>query len=924
MNRTMGSLPNIFSAPIFLGMVACCLLFSAAMAGETGPWAIAAAGGVHAAGIVPAVAAPKAGPWEPVQLDLKAEATAQYQALVVQIANRAWFERDHVAARVADRQALILNGDRDPLDVVLRRTRALLADVKASGPRYDLSAAEAALGAAEARAQGLPAGKIAPVSPADMMLPYSGRAVWAPVTPPLPAGPRYELFLEVCAIRRQIALANPLLDFDQLVFIKRIRQPHMGHMCTYPGGDDKGPKDAGGGIFVLRDPFGSRPKLRSILADAANRPNQPQGLNLARPTICSFDLSYDARTILFAGCVPPSAEPVPPWFRFGRDGWIGHWSLFRVNVDGSGFTRMTDSPFNDFDPCFLPDGRVAFMSERRGGLGRCHGQAFPTYTLHSMNADGGDITCLSFHETNEWNPSVDLDGKIIYTRWDYVDREPDIAHHMWTCLPDGRDPRSFHGNYPVAKGRREMPGQSRFGSRPFGEWNCRAIPGRPGIYIATASGHHGPVTWGSLVLIDTNREDDGDQSQIRRVTPEAPFPEAEQDVPKNRDYGWAWPLSERFFLCAYDSEFSGREELDFDIFRGGKTDTTKFFELCGRVKVNYGICLVDVYGNKELIYRDPAMSSFCVMPLRARARPPVIPSQTAAAAKSSAGPAATRPATVAVMNVYESDFAWPAGTSIKALRLVQVLPKTTPRANQPRIGMGSQNSARAVLGTVPVESDGSAYFEAPTGKQFYLQALDERGLAVQSMRSGTYLQPGEQMTCLGCHERKGAGQAPRQTSVALRRPPSKIATDADGSNPFSYVRLVQPVLDRHCVACHAQKKAIDLSGAQPQQSPDPKRRSMEAFTQSYVNLAPKYGFWFDSVIGCSTGPRGGSRTAAGKFGASASPLLSLLDKGHHGVKLPPEDLHRLTLWLDCNSDFLGAYHNVEAQLRGEIVRPDLE
>ena len=161
--------------------------------------------------------------------------------------------------------------------------------------------------------------------------------------------------------------------------------------------------------------------------------------------------------------------------------------------------------------------------------------------------------------------------------------------------------------------------------------------------------------------------------------------------------------------------------------------------------------------------------------------------------------------------------------------------------------------------------------------------------------------------------------------VPLGRPPSKIVPDVDGSNPFRYVRLVQPVLDRHCVACHREKKASDLSGEPIEPGADPKKRTiMDGFTRSYANLAPKYGFWLDSVLMCSVGPRGGARTPAGKFGARAAPLLALLEKGHYDVNLPTEDLRRLTLWLDCNSDFYGAYHSLEAQLRGEVVRPDLE
>jgi len=204
------------------------LLLSAAMAGEAGPSSIAPGGGVHAAGLPPAVATDKASLWEPVQMDLKAEATAQYQTLVVQIANRRWFQWDFVSKYAADSQALIHAKDRDPLDVVLRRTRALLADVKARGPRYDLSAAEAGLQAIEAKAQGLPAAEI----PAIDVPAGRTRVAFAP---PPPSGPRYDLFLELCAVRRKIALANPLLDFDQILFTRRAR-PHLesdGGSCAH-------------------------------------------------------------------------------------------------------------------------------------------------------------------------------------------------------------------------------------------------------------------------------------------------------------------------------------------------------------------------------------------------------------------------------------------------------------------------------------------------------------------------------------------------------------------------------------------------------------------------------------------------------------------------------------------------------------------
>jgi len=306
------------------------------------------------------------------------------------------------------------------------------------------------------------------------------------------------------------------------------------------------------------------------------------------------------------------------------------------------------------------------------------------------------------------------------------------------------------------------------------------------------------------------------------------------------------------------------------------------------------------------------------MTLQPRPTPPVIPDvtlQTAEARRKAFNP--DRPATIALMNVYDSEAPWPEATRITALRIIQILPKSTPAPNDPRIGVAEQSNARAVLGTVPIEADGSAYFEAPVGKPLYFQALDDQGLAVQSMRSDTYLHPGESLTCQGCHEPRTHSPRPvGNKPLALQRPPSRIQPEADGSNPFNFVRLVQPVLDRNCVACHLEKQALDLSGMS---------EGKHGFTRSYANLAGKYGFYFDVLNGSiARGVHGGSRTVPGQFGARLSPLLPFLDERHYGVKLPAEDRRRVTLWLDCNSEFYGAYENTTAQARGEIVTPSLE
>lgn len=677
------------------------------------------------------------------------------------------------------------------------------------------------------------------------------------------------IYLRARTVIRRIAFADPLLaDVDKLLFLKRHESVGVYHMCDQYYGCNARP---GGGLFVLVDPFGPNPRLTNLLENSIVENGPLKGQKLDGGAFLSPEVSFDGQTILFAYSQAKAYEKSR-----GKEVylWGPEYShhLFKVNADGTALAQLTDGDADDFDPCFLPNGRIAFISLRRGGYLRC-GRNCPVYTLHSMNPDGSDIVCLSFHETHEWNPSVANDGRLVYTRWDYVDRDTNIAHHIWTCFPDGRDPRSFHGNYPP---KRE--------NRPWMEMRIRAIPGSQ-KFVASTGAHHGHE-FGSLVLIDPRVPDDGAMSQLTRLTPDTPFPEAEgRPVSKYSRYGTPWPLSEDDFLCVYDREAANR-----------------------------GIYWIDRDGNKELIYRDPKISCVSPMPLRTRRCPPLIPEQTMQVAASPSSRLA--PATIAVTNVYDSDFAWPEGSKVTALRIIQVLPKTTAPPNQPRIGVANQTNARAVLGTVPVESDGSAYFEAPPGREVYFQAIDERGMAIQSMRSGTYVHPGERMMCQGCHERKQRPPAQSAgTPLALRRWPSRIVPDVEGSNPFNYVRLVQPVLDGKCAGCHQEKKALDLTGVV---------ESKQGWTRSYSNLAAKYGFYYHVGNGSIRDPlHGGSVTTPGAFGARAAKLTDYLDPRHYDVNLTEEEFHRITLWLDCNSEFFGSYENTPAQARGEVVLPTL-
>lgn len=813
----------------------------------------------------------------------KSEREREFAALERDLRRKDYFAR--LASETYHPQALIQAADRDPADVVLRRTAALLADLAAMPDAPALTPLAAELASLQRAGE--------TIDPADR-------------------DARYELFEKACDVRRRIAWANPLLDFDRLLFLKRHRAT-FNHMCDQyygihanPGGtldirppeqvrqNEESLQDApASGLCVLEDPFGPQPRVTDVLADSVVQRGRLQGQPLAGGSFLSPDVSYDGGKILFAyvECRGDRSHD------YHTDPTRGHWApgwsyhIFRVNVDGSGLEQLTDGTWNDFDPIWLPNGRVAFISERRGGYLRC-GRVCPTYTLYDMAADGSDVTCLSFHETNEWHPSVTNRGQIIWTRWDYVDRHGVTAHKPWITSLDGRDPRPVYGNYTPRNLRPDML------------LDVRAIPGSDKL-VGTAAPHHGQA-FGSLILLDPRVPDDDRSAPLKRLTPDEGFPETQGG---GHAYGNPWPLSEHYYLCVYDVEMS-QPEYGFQ----------------GRdyVRGDYGIYLVDVFGNRELIYRDPHISSQSPMPLRPRPVPPVMPElatrgpETDPAARPPVGePSAAAEATVSVMNVYESLLPWPAGTRISQLRVIQVLPMTVPSGGPPHetgiriAGAGdSVVPVRHVLGTVPVEADGSAHFVVPAHRSIFFQALDEQGLAVQSMRSATYLHAGEHLACVGCHEPKHkAPVAPAMTSLALQRPPSQLEPDVDGTRPFSYPRLVQPVLDRNCVECHT--KHADKA---PNLGREPIERKWYA---SYNSLAPNWGFHdYGDVY----------RTTPGRFGARASKLYQHLQSGHHDLVLSPEDLHRLTLWLDLSSMFYGVYERErgEAQLRGEIAWPTLE
>jgi len=652
---------------------------------------------------------------------------------------------------------------------------------------------------------------------------------------------------------RALSFDNPLLAFDNLLFVKRV-PGSFSHMSDQYYGWWSRP---GGGIYILEGFKTDAPRERCLT------PDMPQG-SFLRP-----DISHDGHKVLFAYCrhyADVSAiRDKQTKTNLPEDAF---YHIFEMNIDGTGLRRLTHGRYDDFDARYLPNGEIVFLSTRRGqfirtgpaaaqatlnavlpdSYVRCGGDAYrpvAIYTLHVMDADGGNLRGISPFENFEWTPSVTHDGRIIYARWDYVDRDNMPYMSLWSVNPDGTNPRAVYGNFTHA---------------PHCCFEARSVP-ESGKIMFTASAHHS-LNGGSLVMLDPAAQFDGAQA-ITRLTPEVGFPEIET-WPLTY-YANPWPLSERYYLAVWSH-----------------------LPLQGQGTVNPpngpGLYLCDAFGNLELIHRDPDIGCMYPIPVRPRPRPAQIPS---------AVDWRRRVGRFVLLDVYRGLPGVKRG-DVHKLRIVGVPPKTQPVMNSPNLGLTRDDPGKYVLGTVPVTADGSAYFSVPAGASVFFQALDDKGMAIQTMRTLTCVQPGQTLSCVGCHEPRNT--APRnRRSMATSREPSRITTGPEGSWPLRFDRLVQPVLDRSCIRCH--RPDSNLAAAAKLDLRHPK---------AYDNLVS----WGKPSLADHVRRRyREGRSQVGGCVARRSPLLAMLTgpNGHHGVRLDADQLSRLCTWMDTYAQRLGSF-----------------
>ena len=636
-----------------------------------------------------------------------------------------------------------------------------------------------------------------------------------------------------------------LFDVDKAVVIRR-HEIDATHVYTYHYEGFL----AGGGLYAvsLKDPKA-----------------EPQ-LLVESPTgqILDCDLAYDGAKVLFS------------WRQKQDEGY----HLWTINTDGSGLKQLTAGPWHDYNACWLPDGGIAFLSTRNPQFAYCWHA--PVGILHRINPDGSGLRRISANYLNDFTPVVLDDGRLIYSRWEYVDRPAIPIQSLWTINPDGTGLIGYFGNRVIS---------------PATFMEARSIPGSTKI-ICTMTGHNGPAR-GAIGVIDRSKGVNA-QEAIQNITPDVPVPKVSEgcgNFEGAKPYSCPYPLdSVRFLVSA----------------RGPVL-----------VRTLSGEC-------QSVALPAPAsgMQYFSVQPLRPRFRPPVIPSVLPEQSDDYA--------TLFVQDIYNGLEPYVERGEVKTIRVVREMPKSVridPSLRAfgfqfPVISCGATYAGKIVLGDVPVEPNGSACFRVPARTPIYFIALDSQGRAVQRMRSFTHLMPGEVQGCVGCHEHRlqasrpgkmGTGSEPMyahggpmlsgEVPVPIfSAPPKDLQVPEWGIGGFDYSRIVQPVLDQHCVKCHNPidaPKRIDLTGGKT----DFFSVSYECLAREnqggrgspYVNWIPSYNGQEWNIL--ETRPK--------TWGSPASKLAEVILSGHPDkdgkpqVQMDETSRRRILSWMDLNVPYYG-------------------
>jgi len=655
---------------------------------------------------------------------------------------------------------------------------------------------------------------------------------------------------------------NLLIDFDQVLFVKRYTYQSSHYYTDFIDGCD----NPGGNLCILSLKDGS---VTEIV------PSMNYGI------FGRYDLSFDGKRIVFDW-----KESLEKGFR-----------LYEVGIDGAGLRQLTFEPHDeqeriktydnsftgvwkgvynhhtdDMHPCYLPDGGIVFTSTRCEYGTLCDGpDVLSTAVLYRMDGDGKNIKKLTNSAVSEFSPAVMNDGRIIYSRWEYVDKGQIGVKCLWAMRPDGSGTEEIYGN-DIAL--------------PPVFIHSRPIPGSNHLFIALGTPHFPQSGVGTVIRLDINHPI-RTREPMTYITPdvdiraEGGFHHKIEDrwvrTPNGPLYMDPYPLNDKFFLVSHNPDKAWND-----------------------IRA-YGLYLLDEFGNHVPIYQDPEFSCWQPMPLVSRVTPPVIPSLRVEQ------PDREDQATVVMSDVYVGLEGVERGT-VKYLRIMEQVPRPwsarkfwdqhNEYGSTGIVSRGTVLGLKVLHGIVPVYSDGSAYFIVPANKNVYFQALDENFMEIQRERTYINYRSGEKRTCIGCHTLRRLAPA-NKPIMALKYSPSKPeAQPGDiAPRPIDFPMDVQPILDKYCVSCHGGSEVaadLDLSG-----------EMTDLFSRSYENIIRR-----GLVVTTNEGSDfdGTEPVQPRSIGSHASKLITVLREGHYDVTLDREEFIKLVTWVDANAQYYGMYY----------------
>jgi len=584
-------------------------------------------------------------------------------------------------------------------------------------------------------------------------------------------------------------------------------------------------------LFVIR---GTGPDGHWYANFGKYSPDRLRGKTLypSGSSLCALDLGTGAQRVLLSddtgGVRDPQVHYDGEWIIFSyRPGGEENYHLYQIKRDGSGLRQLTDGPYDDLEPSYLPDGDIIFCSSRCKRWVNCW--LTPVATMYRCGPKGDDIRPVSANIEHDNTPWPLPDGRILYTRWEYIDRSQVHYHHLWAMNPDGTAQMTWFGNLE--------PGVLMIDAKP--------VPGSKRAVVVFSPGHGRKEHAGRLAIVDPANGPDQQQS-IRWLT-------------KGGDYRDPWAFSDDLVLAAKDTQLI----------------------LCeGEGKETIVLALSNEQKKAGKWIHEPR-------PLVGREREAVIADRTDTADASGY---------LMLMDAHLGrNMGGVKKGEIKDLLVIESLPKPINyTGGMEPLSYGGTFTLERVLGTVPVEADGSAYFAVPARRSVFFVALDEHGKAIKRMQSFTSVEPGEVQSCVGCHEHRTQAPPPlsKIAPIAAQREPSKIRKFRNVPDVFDFPRDIQPLLDRHCVECHNTDRpdgGMILTGD---------RGPMYSHSYFCLTIARQFADGRNAAK---------SNYPPRALGSGGAPMLKMFEGGHYDVKASPQELLTLRLWLDTGAPYPGTY-----------------